>query len=72
MKVTVTDAPSGKSLDYPKLMTTKENLLVLMTYYGEGIYLRGGNDKVGSTYLFYDMAQFTDYVGTITLENSND
>jgi len=77
MKVTTTDALSSKTLDYPKLMVSPIGLIVLMTSYGVGVQLSdaGGFSlgcAVDSNTKHWSMSCFTDYTGTITLENSNE
>ena len=70
MKVTTTDTPSVKVLDYPKLMKHDYgNSIVLMSSNEIGTVLSSDSYQQGYRASTWDMSLFKDYTGTVTLEN---
>lgn len=62
------DAPQENEIRYPKLMSTEAGRVVWMTSRGEGMALC-------SPYIFsssWDMTQFTDFHGSVTLSNTEE
>ena len=59
-----------KSIDFPKLMIDEEDLIVLFDEYKEGFVVRA---KLGYALGYHsdswDMQDFTDYDGEVTLKN---
>tara|TARA_R110000782_G_scaffold116534_1_gene206575 strand:- start:260 stop:478 length:219 start_codon:yes stop_codon:yes gene_type:complete len=59
-----------KSIQFPKLMIDDEDLVVLFDEYQEGFVVQA---KSGYNLCYYsnswDMSDFTDYKGIVTLEN---
>ena len=57
-------------LDYPKLMSTTAGLVILFTASEMGtVLVPKGNHPMGHRSLHWYMGDFTDFKGTITLQN---
>lgn len=69
--VVTTVAPS--EIDYPKLMRTKEGLIVLFTKWGGGIVIvpKAEVHYIGFISQDWYMDDFKDFTGTITLQNED-
>lgn len=71
MITTSTDDRTVSTRNFPKIMQTKENLRVLFSEPSRGMVLDAGNArswKVGEFCQLFDMSQFKDFTGTVTLE----
>lgn len=70
INVTV-DAPDRPTRAFPKLMATQQGTVVLFHALQCGICLRhySGNITSGSLSTTWEMSQFTDFEGAITLRN---
>ena len=71
MKVTANKA-EVKEIQFPKLMISEDGNIVLFTELYVGTLVKGeaGMNIVGDHYDGWNMVNFHDYTGTITLENS--
>lgn len=71
MKSTVNSNELKNSKPFPKLMITKIGTIVLFTQSSVGICVSKGDsdNRVGAFFNNWDMSQFTDFNGTVTLQN---
>lgn len=75
INVTQDETKQDKPPEYPRLMISDySRAIVLMSSYKIGTVLAKGDglNPIGYYYKDWNMDKFTDYTGTITLENSND
>ncbi len=72
MKVTVKNSDAVEEKPFPKLMVSRKYGLIVFfskPKYGTCIYADLTEDRPGDLSAVWDMNQFTDFHGTVTLEN---
>lgn len=78
MKTTINKTPTGPPLPFPKLMTADGNKIVLFDQEEHGVVIHQGDNRrqgadrhqVGFYSALWYMPAFTDFHGTVTLENN--
>ena len=67
MKVEVNE--NKQERPFPKLMIANNGTIALMTYYGKGVCVKSEFDRIGEYCDGYEMKEFQDFHGSITLRN---
>jgi hypothetical protein len=70
MKVTVKQTPR-KDIPYPKLMTAKEGLIVLMIKPKCGVVIAASSYSIGYYSDAWNMNCFRDFEGSVELQNEH-
>ncbi len=63
---------TGCDRDYPKLMVADEGLIVLFLEAEEGTVIQSDNYQCGYYAEDWEMSDFTDFNGTVTLSNGSE
>lgn len=75
MKSIAKQTKEPKPIGFPKLMTAKDSPVILAssesdTYiHGTVVYSKDGNHKLGQQSILWPKSTFSDYEGSITLQN---